>query len=263
MEEEIYTEHARWKGRNREKDSLRSEVWSLLEERSVSIGSVWSRIPNFIGADKAAQRLSELQIWRSSEIVKSNPDSPHIPVRLRALLDGKLVYVPVPELVDDYPFIELDPYILQSNGIPFEEVAPIGGALKHGRKVRFQEMKPFDLAVVGCVAVSRNGGRTGKGGGFADLEMGIFREMELMDSKTPIVTTVHSLQVKDDSRIIMDAHDTPLDWIITPDEVIQTETVLTQPGGIDWDAVQVDQYENIPFLQELKSELLNKQGTLR
>ena len=35
----------------------------------------------------------------------------------------------------------------------------------------------LDFVVVGCVAVTRAGGRTGKGGGFADLELGIFREL--------------------------------------------------------------------------------------
>ena len=258
MEDERFIDRTRWKGRNSEKDILRSEVWSLLEERSVSIGPVWSRIPNFIGADKAAQRLAELQIWKAAKVVKSNPDPPQIPVRLRALEDGKLVYVPVPELVKDYPFIELDPNKLQRNGIPFEEVAPIEGAMEHGRKVGFQDMKPFDLAVVGCVAASRNGSRSGKGGGFADLEMGIFREMGLISADTPIVTTIHTLQVKEDERVIMVAHYTPLDWGITPDEVIETQTMIAQPEGVNWDTIQSDQYENIPFLLSLKSTLLDK-----
>jgi 5-formyltetrahydrofolate cyclo-ligase len=258
MEDERIVDRARWKGRNSAKDILRFEVWSLLEERSVSIGPVWSRIPNFIGAEKAAHKLAELEIWKTAKIVKSNPDSPHVPVRLRALEDGKLVYVPVPELVKDYPFIELDPNILQERNISFEQVAPIKGAMEHGRKVGFQDMKPFDLAVVGCVAASRNGGRTGKGGGFADLEMGIFREMGLVNADTPIVTTIHSLQIKEDELIIMDAHDTPLDWIITPDEVIETQTLIAQPEGVNWDTIQSDQYENIPFLLSLKATLLGK-----
>ena len=38
-------------------------------------------------------------------------------------------------------------------------------------------MPKLDFGVVGCVAVTRRGGRTGKGGGFADLELGIFREL--------------------------------------------------------------------------------------
>ena len=138
MEDERIVDRARWKGRNSAKDILRFEVWSLLEERSVSIGPVWSRIPNFIGAEKAAHKLAELEIWKTAKILKSNPDSPHVPVRLRALEDGKLVYVPVPELVKDYPFIELDPNILQERNISFERVAPIKGAMEHGRKVGFQ-----------------------------------------------------------------------------------------------------------------------------
>ena len=161
-------------------------------------------------------------------------------------------------MVKDYPFIELDPNKLQKNNVSFEEVAPIKGAMEYGRKVGFQEMKPFDLAVVGCVAVSCNGGRCGKGGGFADLEMGIFREMGLVNADTPIVTTIHTLQVKEDERVIMDAHDTPLDWIITPDEVIETQTMIAQPEGVNWDTIQSDQYENIPFLLSLKSTLLDK-----
>ena len=130
--------------------------------------------------------------------------------------------------------------------------------MEHGRKVGFQDMKPFDLAVVGCVAASRNGGRSGKGGGFADLEMGIFREMGLISAETPIVTTIHTLQVKEDERIIMVSHDTPLDWVITPDEIIETQTIIAQPEGVNWDTIQSDQYENIPFLLSLKSTLLDK-----
>ena len=33
-------------------------------------------------------------------------------------------------------------------------------------------MPKLDFCVVGCVAVTRSGGRTGKGAGFADLEQG-------------------------------------------------------------------------------------------
>ncbi len=249
------SQHARWQGRNAEKDALRAEVWSALERHGASAGSVWSRIPNFIGADAAAARLAGLPIWQRARVVKCNPDAPQIPVRLRALQDGKLLYTPVPELAQEYPFILLDPADLRRRGIAFEAVAPIAGAVEHGIKVRFEDMQPFDLVVVGCVAVTRSGGRTGKGGGFADLELGIFREMGLIAPHTPVVTTVHPLQVIEDERIVMQAHDTPLDWIITPDEVIETRTTYPQPAGVNWDAVQPDQWHHIPFLADLKARL--------
>ena len=246
---------ARWEGRNSVKDVLRSEVWSVLEDRAANVGSVWSRIPNFVGADQAAERLAELAIWKNAKIVKSNPDPPQIPVRLRALQDGKLLYTPVPELVKDFPFVLLDPEDLQKRGIPFEEAAPSEGAVAHGKRVNFEEMKPMDLVVVGCVAVTRNGGRTGKGGGFADLELGIFRELGLVNPETPIVTTVHPLQIVGNDRVVMVAHDSALHWIITPDEVIETHTPYPQPHGINWEAVQSDQYKNIPFLTQLRESI--------
>jgi 5-formyltetrahydrofolate cyclo-ligase len=255
MNDEKKLKDGRWRGRNTEKDALRAEVWSLLEQRQIAIGTPYSRIPNFVGAEKAADLLASLPIWQNARVVKCNPDPPQIPVRLKALQDGKILYAPVPELVKEFPFVELDPEVLTRKGIPLELVAPSEGAVAHGKKVNFNEMQPFDIAIVGCVAVTRNGGRTGKGGGFADLELGIFREMGLVKPETPIVTTVHSSQVVDDNRILMFGHDSALHWIITENEVIETHSPYPQPDGVDWDAVQPDQYRDIPFLIQLRDEL--------
>ena len=247
--------HGRWEGRNETKDRLRLEIWTLLEKQGAAVGNVFSRIPNFVGAEQAAARLADLSIWKQAKVVKCNPDSPQIPVRLRALQEGKLLYAPVPELAQELPFVELDPTDLKRRGTPFEAVAPMAGALKHGRKVRFEEMQPFDIVIVGCVAVTKAGGRTGKGGGFADLELGIFREIDLIKPSTPIVTTVHPLQVVDNERVAMVAHDTPLNWILTPNEAIETETLYPQPHGVDWESIQDDQYRDIPFLKDLRKTL--------
>jgi 5-formyltetrahydrofolate cyclo-ligase len=113
----------------------------------------------------------------------------------------------------------------------------------------------LDFVVVGCVAVTRAGGRTGKGGGFADLELGIFRELGKVGANTQIATTVHSSQVVDDARLPMMPHDSALHWVATEKELIGTRTTIGQPKGVDWDRVQPDQYENIPFLKELRSRL--------
>ena len=89
----------------------------------------------------------------------------------------------------------------------------------------------MDILVVGCVAVGRDGGRTGKGGGFADLELGIFREVGIIPTHAKLVTTVHDLQVVEDERLTLQAHDSPLDWIVTPNEVVETYTSYPQPNG--------------------------------
>ena len=191
-------------------------------------------------------------------MVKCNPDPPQIPVRLRALHDGKIVYAPVPELTKGFPFVRLDPALLKAKGIEFETAATAQGFLAHGEPVEFEAMEFLDFVVVGCVVVTRAGGRTGKGGGFADLELGIFRELGKIGPETPITTTVHSSQVVDDRRLPMMGHDSALHFIATEKDLIDTQTPYTQPAGVDWDRVQADQYENIPFLKSLRERLARR-----
>ena len=245
----------RWAGRNSAKDQLRANIWSALEESGTGIGKIWDSIPNFVGADIAAEKLSQLSIWQEAKVVKSNPDTPQIPVRYRALRDGKLLYMPVPELAKEFPFVLLDPTQLIAKGVSFEEAARKEGALKYGQPVQFSDMLPMDILVVGCVAVGRDGGRTGKGGGFADLELGIFREVDIIPTHAKLVTTVHDLQVVDDGRLTLQTHDSPLDWIVTPNEVVETYTSYPQPTGVYWDAVLPEQYAAIPFLRTLREQL--------
>ncbi|HEY3228161.1 MAG TPA: 5-formyltetrahydrofolate cyclo-ligase, partial [Roseiflexaceae bacterium] len=106
--------------------------------------------------------------------------------------------------------------------------------------------------VTGCVAVTRDGGRIGKGAGFADLELGMLRQFGLVRPGTPIVTTVHPLQIVEGARLPMLSHDSALDWVITPDEVIETHTPHPQPSGLEWGAVLPDQFESIPMLRKLR-----------
>ncbi|RMX05924.1 5-formyltetrahydrofolate cyclo-ligase [Corticibacter populi] len=249
-------EHAaRWQGRHEGKDTLRTEVWQALERAQVNVGPVASRIPNFVGADAAAQRLAQTAFWQDARIVKCNPDPPQIPVRLRALYDGKVLYTPVPELVQGFPFVRLDPAQLKARDISFELAATSQGALQVGEPVQFEDMEAMDVVVVGCVAVTAQGGRTGKGGGFADLELGIFRELGTLPAHAQIVTTVHEVQVVPDAQIEMLAHDSALHWIFTPERSIETHSPYPQPGGVAWDVVQDDQIRDIPFLLELKRRL--------
>ncbi|MCB0332263.1 MAG: hypothetical protein KDD55_02120 [Bdellovibrionales bacterium] len=245
----------RWAGRNGQKDELRRRVWSILEETGYGQGPIWNLISNFVDADKAAERLAQTEYWKAAKIIKCNPDIPQIPVRHRALLDGKLLYTPVPELVQDFPFVLLDPKKLQDQGIDLLEAAHIEGALKYGQKVQFTEMMPMDVFVVGSVAVATNGGRTGKGGGFADLELGVFGELNIIPEHAKVVTTVHDVQLVDESEVPLQAHDFPLDGIFTPTQSIEIKSLHPRPKGVCWDAVQADQFKDIPFLETLRGEL--------
>lgn len=245
----------RWAGRHGAKDRLRERIWRALEESGEAVGSPWSRIPDFRGSETAAERLATLPCWSAATVVKVNPDRGQGWVRLRALRDGKCVYTPVPELVEDHPFLLLDPAVLRERGVGFEAVMYSEGAAAHGQPVAFDEMRPMDVCVVGSVAVSAAGGRTGKGGGFADLEMGIFRELGTLPPTTPVVTTVSERQLVDDGELPIEAHDTPLDWIVTPERAIATTGAYARPERLDWSAIRPDQFDDIPFLRELRRQL--------
>lgn len=252
MTQQINTE---WSGHHVDKDTLRSEIWTKLKENDISFRDPAGHIPTFVGSDDAAERLAELPIWQEARVIKSNPDTAHIPLRLRALQDGKRLYMAVPRLTTERCFIELTADDLRSKGVALEDAAAWQGAMEHGKYVSLDEMEPIDLVLVGCVAVSREGGRIGKGAGFADLELGMLREVGLIQQETPIVAAVHPIQIVDNDRLPMDAHDSPLNWIITPDEVIATNTPLPQPAGLDWDRIRPEQYDQIPILRKLRGRL--------
>ena len=248
-------ERSRWAGRNSVKDIVRVETWRALEHHGVSIGPVFDRIPNFVGADAAAKRLSELEEWKRARVVKCNPDPPQIPVRLRALYDGKLLFAPVPYLTKGFPYLKIDPDKLAAKGVDFETAATAQGFLHHGEPIGFADLPKLDFCVVGCVAVTRSGGRTGKGAGFADLEHGVFRELGKTTAQTPIATTVHSLQLVADEKVVMEPHDNPLTFIATESELISTGAQGSPSAGVDWARVRADQFADIPFLQELRAAM--------
>jgi len=244
-----------WSGRHHDKDQLRAEIWSSLKHNNASIRDPFGHIPNFVGAQTAAEKLANLPIWQQAKSIKCNPDSPQIPVRLRALQDGKRLYMAVPRLTDDRCFVELTAENLHNRNIPLAEAAIARKALGCGKLVSFAEMQPIDLAIVGCVAVTRHGGRTGKGAGFADLELAMLAEFGLVKNDIPIVTTVHPLQIVADSRLPMQPHDWALNWIVTAEEVIETNTMYPRPIGLNWEELRSEQLENIPILRKLQGRV--------
>lgn len=253
-------EAGRWAGRNPDKDVVRNDVWSALEREGVAVGPAWSMIPNFVGADVAAWHLAQTPEWKAARTVKTNPDAPQIPIRIRALYEGKLVFAPVPYLTREFPYLRLDPERLRAKGISFELAATAEGFMEHGERIDFEAVAPLDFAVVGSVAVTRIGGRTGKGAGFADLETAIFRELGIISDTTPIATTVHSSQLVEATRVVLESHDSPLDYVATERELISTGNRDRRPAGVEWDRVRPDQFENIPFLAELRDRMLMRRG---
>ncbi|MGL5827455.1 MAG: 5-formyltetrahydrofolate cyclo-ligase [Nocardioides sp.] len=230
------------------KQAVRERIWALLEEAKVVRPGVHGRIPAFDGADEAAQRLAALSFWDAARVVKTVPDKAQLPVRARALADGKLVYMAVPKLAKRLPFYLLDPRELE---VPPEEAAMSEVAAKIGRPVGPDDMQQIDLVVTGCVAVNHKGVRLGKGAGYADIEVALLAEAGLLTNETVIATTVHDLQVVDE-ELPEAEHDFRVDYVVTPTRVIAVPE--RKPlKGLDWEGLSEEQVVAIPVLGEMRS----------
>jgi 5-formyltetrahydrofolate cyclo-ligase len=233
------------------KEDLRERVWARLTAAKVArFPGARGRIPNFVGAEAAASRLAALPEWRGARTIKCNPDAPQLPVRLRALRDGKRLFMSVPRLREERCFLGLDPRQLIGRE---RAAASIRGAAQLGVPTLPQDMPPIDLIVVGSVAVARDGARVGKGGGFADLELALLTELGLVNPQTTVVTTVHPLQIVR-SRIPMLPHDVPIDLLVTPDGRITCPRRHPRPTGIIWSALAAEKVAEIPVLVRLASQ---------
>jgi 5-formyltetrahydrofolate cyclo-ligase len=225
------------------KNEIRRKIWDLLEEKDVAAfpRPVHGRIPNFKGADVAAQRITGLPEWQKASVVKSNPDSPQYHLRLQALREGKILVMATPRLI--HGFLVLNPRLIPTSRL--SQAATIAGAFKYGRLISLREMPNIDLIVTGCVAVDRRGARLGKGGGYSELEYGILKELGVVDEKTPIVTTIHDLQVVSE-EIPMEVHDYTVDYYATPRRLVKIDGGFRyRPRGIYWDLLK-------PELRELR-----------
>ena len=208
------------------------------------------RIPNFTGSEAAAERLRGTREWRRARTVKANPDSAQLPVRQRALEDGKTVYMAVPRLAEPDPFFLLDPDHLTD---PPRKAASISGAGRSARRVAVSDLAEVGLVVSGCVAVGEDGARLGKGGGFADLEYALASAAGLIGPDTTVVTTVHELQVRPAGEIPVTGHDVPVDLVITPDRIIDCRDRhgTRRAAGICWPELTEEKIAAIPLLAAL------------
>lgn len=228
------------------KQRAREWVWSRLEETKAARFPfpVQGRIPNFAGAEEAARRLQDHEPFREADTIKVNPDSPQKPVREAALRAGKTVVVPTPKLKAG--FMEFDPDRIDE--ADYEDASMLSRWEPHAREIALEEIPEIDLIVTGCVAVTTEGKRAGKGHGFSDLEYAILRQ--LGHDPVPVVTTVHDEQVVEDFPV--DDHDIHLSAIAIPERLVEIDDRPGGPDGIDWELLDDQDIEAMPVLGELK-----------
>lgn len=233
------------------KESIRATVWDRLEAEGFARFPYppHGRIPNFDGADEAANAIATLDAFVEATTMKCNPDAPQRPVRRRALAEGTVVYMAVPRLQAEHPFLELDPAEIDD----LDHAATIGGAADLGRPVSLEDMPPIDAIVVGAVAVDEDGRRIGKGEGYSDLEFALLLEHDIIDRDVTVVTTVHPLQTFDEP-LPADNHDVPVDIIGHPTTIKRARNRPNRPTGIDWQVLGDDLIESIPALEQLSPD---------
>ena len=174
-----------------DKDEARQAVWDRLQAERLARFPFppHGRIPNFAGAKEAAERLFEVEPWRSARRIKVNPDAPQRPVREAALRRGITVFVPTPRLRAG--FKKLDPARIPHDQI--KAAASLSKGARLAEEVPLEALPAMDAIVCGSVAVTRDGRRCGKGEGYSDLEYAILRE--LGHPAAPVATTVHPVQI--------------------------------------------------------------------
>lgn len=230
-----------------DKKELRRRTWQALRAAGAArFPGAAGRIPNFTGAEAAAERLAREEAWQAARVVKCNPDLPQRPVRHRALLEGKRLYLAVPRLAEAKPFLRLDPASLPAREL--WRASSIAGAFELGTPVGLEQMEPIHLIVVGSVAASADGSRLGKGGGYADLEIALLREHGLVGPRTPVVTTIHRTQLVRSGTIPMEDHDVPLDLAVLPDRVVRCRRGPRKPTGVLWELLPAEKVAAIPVL---------------
>ena len=232
------------------KNEIRSQVWERLRQKQLGRFPfpLKGRIPNFKGAEAAAERLAAHPVFEQARTLKCNPDAPQLPVRLQALKAGRTVYMAVPRLRKKECFFKLDPGRIDP--ADFRKAVSIKGAERFGVPVEPGEMPVIDLIVAGSVAVRANGARVGKGGGYSDLEFGIATQLGIVGPETAIVTTVHDEQRVTD-RWVIEPWDIPLDWIFTPERSIKCRRPHARPTGVLWEKLDPDMRRDIPILDSL------------
>src|SRR3989441_9941580 len=145
------------------KSEIRQRVWQSMQREGVArFPGAFGRVPNFAGAERAAQLLREMAVWRRALVVKINPDAPQLAVRRLALAEGKIIYMAVPRLRTEKCFIEIDPQRLGKKAMLAGSIA---GACRYGRAVSPREMRPVDPVVCGSGRGGGDRGAVRQGGG--------------------------------------------------------------------------------------------------
>lgn len=175
----------------------------------------YHRIPNFIGAKEAAQRLLELKEFSLANCLFSAPDASLMEARRLVLSQGKTLFIALPHITG---YREIKGKELANKAITIE------GFKKYGKEVVFgtSPSSKIDLFIQGSVAVDLKGNRLGKGRGYGDREYWELKEKGLLNEDAKVITIVHDCQIVEDFSDLVEENDIKVDYILTPTKILKT-----------------------------------------
>ncbi|MEI8105376.1 MAG: 5-formyltetrahydrofolate cyclo-ligase [Actinomycetes bacterium] len=212
-----------------------------------------SFITDFEGSDRCAERLGDL-------VTASVGDGRRIFVTPDNCLEefrAGLIRAGIPFVMTTYGivrgFLALDPTDVPADGVL--HAATLDGFDRYARPLTLAELADgpaFGLLATGGSAVSRNGVRFGKGHGYFDFEYAVLSELGLLDASTQVADVVHDCQYVDDV-LDAEAHDVPVDWIVTPTRTLRVDGPPRPPGRVHWDLVPGTEFDDLEITAELRA----------
>ena len=207
-------------------------------------------IPDFENSEAATQRILALPQFTASKFAFITPDNCLVDLR-RAMIERGMPFV-----MSTYGifrgFLYVEPGSVPKGAELY--AAWLDGMEHFGRPITLEEITRigrFDFMATGASAVSVDGVRFGKGHGYFDLEWGMFTDLGLADDTTPVVASVHDVQVVED-RLHPSETDILVDFIATPTRLINVERRGRRPRGVKWPLLSQQQIDQTPPLRELQ-----------
>ena len=233
---------------------VRERIWSRLKDVALPDSRFHTNfaevIPDFVGSDKATDRLVGERFYEQGAYAFITPDNCLVDLRRRMLLAGKSMVVSTYGIYRGFRLLE--PAMVPEGAELY--AAWLDGLEHFGRPITLAEIAArgrFDFMVTGASAVSLEGVRFGKGHGFFDLEWGMFTDIGIVDEATPVAAIVHDVQVVED-KLYPSPTDIIVDMIATPSRLIRVERRAPRPRGIKWDLLDPEQIAATPPLRELQ-----------
>lgn len=208
-------------------------------------------IADYEGSDKAADLFRQEENYKKANVIFVTPDANLETLREYVIRDKKNLLVTSCGIKRGF-------FVIRPGDVPegSEALASVmDGIHRFWHPLTLQNIKDefgtIDMMVTGASAITPSGIRFGKGHGYFDLEWAMLFENGIVSVDTPVYAAGHDCQVVD-IPLEVTPHDTAVDYIVTPTQVIKTTGEYKKPTcGIIWSMLEGNMLRDIPPIQEM------------